>query len=269
MHSTGSYVRDQVQGAVEDDDGRWAFSQHVIHQDVPEIQEFLREGQVPDVNDVYWVFGTQNLELFKDMVGNVSCFYNLHCVARSILNIGTRMETREYLEVILKKVGRLESDVFSFISFSNPNYFPEEIVKFSRENGADISHLFSRCCTLNDMRRLRGLGASVFSKVHSIRFVNDSVYGIYSPCGSVIRDAISLDTFVNKMDSYTDTNGLPMFGRLEDYKTIVKEEYGFIKIQKCFRRYLARKHSKEDNFFKEVSEMVGRIILEFQAAWKR
>ena len=268
------YVRDEVQCF----DYNFEFTEHVIFQNVNSIQKFLREGHIPDVEDILWVFKTQNLKLFKEMVTNVP-HNNLHCVARSIFNTGMHGKLyKEYLEAILNKIKIFKSDVLSFISFSNPNCFPDEMVIFARDNGADISHLFSRCCTLKDMRRLRDAGASVFSKVHSIRIQDGIMYGTYTPYGSSNKNAISLETFVSKMDSYMITDALPMFGRPEDYAIIVKEEHGIIKIQRLFRKYLAQKHSTEElnlercspvNLFNEEFGAIRRRILNVQTSWEQ
>lgn len=248
-------------------DDNWILSDDFKDKELIQVEKILK-GYYR--GDAYNHFIEQDLELFNASIQGMSR-EDIHYTARRILSVKITEEDVErisYLKVIVDKIGSFESNVFAMRNVLETDIFTYELIKFARDNGADLAHLFSRYENINDMRKLRDMGASVFSKVHpvnsgqvcfgfTLRYCTRN-YRFYSEKPG---NQISLVEFADKFH-----------GDNKDYIEIIKEEYGVVKIQNMFRTYLAIKEANirrcyPVNLFDEKFGNMRKNFLGVHKAW--
>lgn len=195
----------------------------------------------------------------------------LHAFSKEIIyfdNIG-HLTKIVYLKIILKEIHYFNRDILEEYMYST-NF---ELIEFAKNNGADVSFLFGFIVSGDHLRHIRRLGGSVFSKVFRIKQVRN---GWSQPHWSIrpgkemsMSDISELGLELCQELSH---NYLTLLNN-EDIITFVNEEYGVIKIQKCFRKYMAGKkanlmRSDPDMLFDEVHGERRRKIMEIQHTWE-
>ena len=191
----------------------------------------------------------------------------LHAFSKEILyfeNIG-HLTKIVYLKIILKEIHYFNRDLLQSYIYST-NF---ELIEFVINNGADVSFLFGNIWYGDHLRCIRRLGGSVFSKVFSIKPVYNR-WCLQSHLSIRRGKEISMSDISELWnDDYLEPWGYVR----EDIITFVNEEYGVIKIQKCFRKYMAGKkanlmRSDPDMLFDEVHGERRRKIMEIQHTWE-
>ena len=225
----------------------WICKTLQVHCSIHKNENMTENINKAHLKGIHKAFKNQKVEVFREMMKNVTHERILKNIAQDIIDHWTTKEKIPYLEIILCKLGSFQSICICTYSTLQIRSDPE-LYGFLAKNGFDLCVFLPKCKSKEDMRELiydNKLGIHISSK------------GGYKSARDIIRKEVR-----------------DILGRRGYFKNLreIRDELKIIKIQNCFRRYLALKtvylkRCEPVNFFDEVHGKTRREMMKISPIW--
>lgn len=238
------YIEDPLEDEIQFYRIRRKIKDAIRENKIATIKNIVEDGYISDEKILWLSYSSNRFDIFNILLGTM---HRDDICKMSILNIN-RSEIC-YVNSIFDKIKWFEKDFIkdSWIPDLSLEYLENigDTLRFLQENGVELGYMYPKCKSSSAVRFLRDIGAS-----YSLE-----VYRLYN------NNSVSIVEFVNTYSLFDDAYGDAYIRwELEDdwrsFKSVVMEITYAIKIQSCYRRYLALKsvnimRSRPDNLFEK------------------